>query len=167
MSRIKLALVAVAVAGAVFVANVGSASATTFACQYFGSTFVLNPAIQLTGGSGVYTWNARGQCSLDDGDFEPATLSSGGNYNNVVCGTNDFTGSATITVGQQSLSVTYTTNVVAFNGAMRGTGQTMGTGSMAFRLSTESHVGQAPDCTDKLDFVGAFAGEVGGFPKDP
>jgi len=102
------------------------AATTALECTGTGAA-TPTPAVGLTGGSGTYTFSGPAHCTgsgEDDGNIvaQAVTISSSGDYSNIVCGTGGVTnGVSTVTLGDDTWTVNYKITFAGGQGALTGT----------------------------------------------
>ena len=164
MRRVKMfGLLAIA-AGALLV-PVGTASAAdSYTCAFNGVTGGLSPAIPsiLADRSpdfedGTFTFSGAVTCAGNNG-VETGTVDASGTYRNILCGTGNATGNATVSVPSNTVNVGFTIDFVGGNGAIRITSGATGTGDA--QLVPINH-GNCVD-TDVTDFdvFGGFSAAI-------
>jgi hypothetical protein len=123
--RLKTRLATVAIAAAALTVTAclpASADGTTGAASYIAQTTSMTP-VQLVGGSGVYSY-ASTVCA--DVNLTPqagvCSAASGGTYTNIVCGTGTMSGTQTVTVAGNSVTVSYNITYMAGVGIITGPG---------------------------------------------
>ena len=91
----KVLLGASVVLASLTFASSASALGTTATCAVLGATGNLNPSVQITGGTGSFSFSGQVACQVN-GAPTLGTISASGTYSNTVCGTGTADGSASI-----------------------------------------------------------------------
>lgn len=123
---LPLALVA---AGLIAPSGAMASQPVTATCQFGGLTGTLNPAVPPAtrlGGGGSFTFGGSATCVVSHGSTTAtvsANISASGSYTNIICGTGEARGNATITFGPgspvPSASASFVINFQAGVGALR------------------------------------------------
>src|SRR4051794_760438 len=170
MSTIKLTLVAsLAVAGLAGGSLASAQAATTYACEFSGNTTSMSEPVQLFGGSASWGFFASTTCSLNGGAPQAGSITATGLYEGVACGTGDWTGNMSLSVGGKTVSTAFVIQFFAGHGALRigalaetHTSDPLGSGYVNVRPAGTGGIGTPPDCITKYDAIGAFALQVVG-----
>src|SRR3954470_16890600 len=91
-------------------------------CSFQATTFYPQPPIQFVGGSGTFSFSGQGSCSRNSSLPRTSQVSASGTYNNVFCGTGNFTGTATVTNPSFDESFSFTITFWGLVGALQMTG---------------------------------------------
>jgi hypothetical protein len=164
LSKIKLALLAaLLLTGLTAATEPARAATTTTACQLFGTTPFVTPAVQLTGGTGTFTLEGSGTCSVDGAPRQPGSVTGSGWYDYAFCsGPGDWFGTLAITIGARTLTVPFQVRFVAGNGvvvvgSLSDAAAPQGSGSMVTTPAGLAGVGMPPDCITKFNVTATLA----------
>jgi hypothetical protein len=149
MKKILLGSVAVMAAMA-FSSSSASALGTEASCAVLGATGSINPSVQLTGGSGEFTFNGTVACQVN-GAPVVGPLSARGTFVNTVCGTGVATGTADIPgYGTKAFSIQFIAGlgIVTVDNSPAGAIQLIPTGP---------DTSGPPNCVKEFTVVGGFS----------
>ncbi|GAC1575406.1 MAG: hypothetical protein NVS3B24_04000 [Candidatus Dormibacteria bacterium] len=160
--KARRAFTAVAAFGLMSVALPVSAAAETVPVDHVSCAgqglATVSPPIATVGGSGTYNFTGPGVC-VASGDPSDAgtmvgTISSGGTFNNIVCGTGTATGTASVTIAGETYTVSYTITFVGGQGTFTSVSLTDSDGSSGGTGGGNAHI--VPTGGDCVTGVTAF-----------
>ena len=155
----RFIMAAVVACVAAMSAAASSASAAVSCTELTAQTDYLAPPIQLIGGTGSYSLQGQGLCSVNGGPLVQSFMTSSGSYTNVVCGGSmAWVGSASVSNGTSgSAGFTYQIQFNGGVGQLTMNGGSAGEGIVVARPSQQSQPGGS-NCITQFDLTGWFAG---------